>query len=379
MENDKLIELIEIGKESEIIDFKASHHDNKARLLHDILCLANNLSFEDAYLVFGINNSNDVVGIENDSNIRTNEQIIDFLKNVRFNNQCLPQTELFEMSYMGKRINILKIKATYDVPYFLAEGYKDDTVRVLPGCIYTRTGSTNTPIDRTAGNNSIERLWKRRFHLLDKPIDRVFHLLDDISSWEKAKDFKEDVTTYYCLMDPTLSIENLFDPFDIDRFSHNIYSYSYEVSSFIPGVINIKYGELTIKSLKSLLLDSGRVTVPVPIFRAFRESVSSTVYLSVEYLLENTIDYRLIKLLNQNKDSIYGLSNFLEVVVVFKDDQEKGEFFVFIEENLESLIHHVEVMKEKIYSKDSRTPQNHQFQYCCGLVLNECLEKYRNS
>jgi len=222
-------------------------------------------------------------------------------------------------------------------------------------------------------------LWKRRFHLLDKPEDRVFHLLDDISSWEKAKDFKEYVTTFYCLMDPTLSIENSFDSFDREGYGHSNYTYSYEVSGFVPSVINIKYSELTIKSLGSLLLDSGRVTVPVPNFRAFCQSVSSGVYLSVEYLIENTIDYRLIKLLNQNKDSEYGLTQFLEVVVVFKDDREREEFFVFVEENLESLFHQVEVRKERIYSKHSRTPLDHQFRYCCGLVLNECLEKCRNS
>ena len=46
MENEKLLQivtaLIDSKMEGEYWDFKLDFHDNKAELLHDILCMANN-------------------------------------------------------------------------------------------------------------------------------------------------------------------------------------------------------------------------------------------------------------------------------------------------------------------------------------------------
>ena len=43
--------LIELKTEGDYWDFKEMWHDNKASLLHDIICMANNQVGRDAYII----------------------------------------------------------------------------------------------------------------------------------------------------------------------------------------------------------------------------------------------------------------------------------------------------------------------------------------
>ena len=47
-------ELIRTGSEDEWWDFKECHDEDKASLLHHIICLANNRAYRDAYLILGV-------------------------------------------------------------------------------------------------------------------------------------------------------------------------------------------------------------------------------------------------------------------------------------------------------------------------------------
>ena len=49
-------------------DFKLEWHDNKAELLYDIICLANNMENRDAYLIFGVEDKTcQIIGINEDN------------------------------------------------------------------------------------------------------------------------------------------------------------------------------------------------------------------------------------------------------------------------------------------------------------------------
>ena len=56
---DKIFELIQLKQEGEYWDFKRQWHENKADLLHDIICMANNLSDNDGYIIIGIDEEKD--------------------------------------------------------------------------------------------------------------------------------------------------------------------------------------------------------------------------------------------------------------------------------------------------------------------------------
>ena len=52
-------QLIGLQQEGEYWDFKKEWYQNKADLLHDIICMANNLSNQDGLIIIGVDEEND--------------------------------------------------------------------------------------------------------------------------------------------------------------------------------------------------------------------------------------------------------------------------------------------------------------------------------
>lgn len=57
----KIQQLISLKQEGQYWDFKKEWYpkDKKMNLLHDIICMANNLANQDAYIIIGIDEEND--------------------------------------------------------------------------------------------------------------------------------------------------------------------------------------------------------------------------------------------------------------------------------------------------------------------------------
>ena len=51
---DKIADLILLKQEGEYWDFKKEWYSNKADLLHDIICMSNNLTTEDGLIIIGV-------------------------------------------------------------------------------------------------------------------------------------------------------------------------------------------------------------------------------------------------------------------------------------------------------------------------------------
>ena len=84
--NRNIIQLINLHQEGEYWDFKKEWYTNKADLLHDFLCLANNLSSHDGLIIIGVDEENDysICDIRNDSNRRKTQDIVSFLREKKF-------------------------------------------------------------------------------------------------------------------------------------------------------------------------------------------------------------------------------------------------------------------------------------------------------
>lgn len=81
--------LIQTGREDDWWDFKECYHEDKASLLHDIICLANNRANKDAYLIFGVQDKTfNIMGVENDTNRKNQQNIVDFLSSKSFAGNC---------------------------------------------------------------------------------------------------------------------------------------------------------------------------------------------------------------------------------------------------------------------------------------------------
>ena len=67
---EEIAKLISYQQEGDFWDFKKEWHKNKSDLLHDIICMANNLDDRDAYIIIGVDEENNysTVDISNDPN-----------------------------------------------------------------------------------------------------------------------------------------------------------------------------------------------------------------------------------------------------------------------------------------------------------------------
>lgn len=172
-------DLISLKTEGSYWDFKEMWHSNKSDLLHDIICMANNLENRDAYIIIGVEDKTGVIrgNLDKDPNRRDQQKIIDFLKDKKFANGIRPTVYMHTIN--DKDIDIIIIKNTSTTPYYL----KEDCEGIYRGNIYTRIGDTNTPKKETADNDKVAYLWRKRFGLDLTPFEKAKLLLKSPKDW----------------------------------------------------------------------------------------------------------------------------------------------------------------------------------------------------
>lgn len=171
--NEEIIKLIDKRQEADFYDYKRQWHGKGKMddLLHDILCLSNNISNKDAYLIIGVADNGEVVGVKEDEGRKTNE-IYDLLRGKKFAGDHMPQVEVKRILYKYKKIDVLVCKSSKYVPFYLVEECKENCAddkehannkKCNHHHIYTRVGDTNTPKTGHANYSDVEKLWKIHF------------------------------------------------------------------------------------------------------------------------------------------------------------------------------------------------------------------------
>ena len=229
----KIITFINSKREDDYWDFKEQWHNNKADLLHDIICLANNRVDMEAYLIIGVRDKTfEVIGVENDINRKTQQNLIDFLNTKPFVGGIRPSIELKSFNINSHDVDVIIIKNSTDTPYFLIEDYRDRQECIHKYAIYTRIKDTNTPKDKNADLNQIEFLWKKRFLLNRSPIERLFNSLDDLGSWQEQHSDTMHITTFFNTYNPEYTISLVSDD-DYDAKAE-FYAYVFANKSVYP-------------------------------------------------------------------------------------------------------------------------------------------------
>lgn len=84
MNKSEILDLILLKQEGSYWDFKREWYfqDKKADLLHDIICMANNLSNRDAYIIVGVDEENDYSfsSVKSDPNRKNTQQLVDLFE-----------------------------------------------------------------------------------------------------------------------------------------------------------------------------------------------------------------------------------------------------------------------------------------------------------
>lgn len=104
------IELIEKQSEGIYWDFKLKHYENTAYLLHDILCMANNIADRDSYIIMGVEDKTcRVIGVEHDNGRKDSTYFNSVLKTANFFENNIPLFNLHTFIYKNHEIDVLII------------------------------------------------------------------------------------------------------------------------------------------------------------------------------------------------------------------------------------------------------------------------------
>lgn len=242
--------------ESESLDFKRQFHENKVELLHDIICLANAYIEADRYLVFGVADDKNVLGVQADCNRKKNADIQDLLRQSNCNR--IPTVMLQTVEYRPSiEVDILTIRNRPDKPFFLVKDKSFQGKTIRAGVIYTRLGDTNIPLQESAPEAQIELMWRERFGLGLPPLERMKLLLDDFEGWVSVN---EDAQLYhqqfpeFTVRQGKLINENFRESWS-ERFP-DISAHSFEVE--------LRYFETIIHKETFVTCDGGRYQIPLP-------------------------------------------------------------------------------------------------------------------
>ena len=327
-------ELIAANREDDWWDFKQCHHQNKADLLHDIICLANNRADRDAYLIFGVEDKTyNILGVENDPNRRNQQGIVDFLRSKSFAGQVRPRVEVRTISINDHELDVFIVKNSTDVPYYLTKDYNDGQKKIRANYIYTRVQDNNTPIDTCADLNHVEYLWKKRFGLITTPLEQLKVLLKNPDDWV------EEESRYYHKMFPQFTIEIEKDDDDSGRcrmFYHHVQTNN----SFSYGMIKLFHYTTQLFSCQCTGLDGGRMTAPCPDSIFISKWQTRDGIIGIYYYSKDSIKYLLLRFLeckigkNNGREAQIATSKLLSVVLLFDSDNSAKHFKEYIMYNL---------------------------------------------
>ncbi|HHD1051222.1 helix-turn-helix domain-containing protein [Staphylococcus aureus] len=332
----QIINLIQEKREGCYWDFKAEYHKDKVELLHDIICLSNNLSNQEAYLILGVADNGHILGVAGDPNRKTQEELISFVTGKKFAAARYPKVSLMTFEYEEKEIDVIIINPKGYVPYYLEKAETDKKSEknktVNAGSIYTRVEDKNTPINSTASPLDTEILWKMHFGLYPSPIKRLQNYLLTPEKWMLNS------TGYFYSEAPEYIVyenEEMAEKEDYSSLGSPFYAYNQTNSNTLYSYYEFKYHSTVLYSRQCISLDSGIYTTPVPEPGAINFNMHRDDTIYYRYFIEETMLYN-IHLFMYKGDSMeekFAMDKFVECVLVYKSSVEKEIFENYILDN----------------------------------------------
>lgn len=324
----EIINLIELKQEGTYWDFKREWYskNQKADLLHDIICMANNLQSKDAYIIIGINEENnyEVDCVLEDSNRWNTQKLVDFLKDKKFVGDVRPLVYVEPVDTLDGTIDVIVIKNSDNTPYYLRENYRN----VAANNIYTRVIDTNTPKNKSADIIHVEYLWRKRFRLLSPPLEQIHYYL------KKSEDWIDSPTNYetkkkYNKYHPEFSIEYTLE----DNGSAYQY-YLFNQTDIRPhwNEIRIYYHQTLLFTCEGINLDGGRYFTPVPETSGISIGSISKWDIIFKYFIKNTLLHEIHEFyyVPDGDEADTSHNRFMECVLLFDSKEELENFKEYV-------------------------------------------------
>lgn len=361
---------------------KADINKKKNDLLHDIICMANNLSNRDAYLIMGISDKPvKITGVEKFSNRWSQEKYLDFIHSKEWAGDYIPTVELRTITNgSGSELDILIIHKSSRVPFYIKEKYQT----VQPNQIYVRKGAKNTAINKQAEIQDIEKLWEFRFGLIPYPKERVLDYIRDIDSWVKMKSSYEGMSWYFEKF-PEYTIEFLDDP-ENDELRTPPFALMHTNARSSWHILSVKYHQTILLEFSAHYIDETRgiAVHPKSAFLKIFERYSKSEYVnSYYYYLADSPEIELMWLLKSlNNHENYAWLNHLSMIPIFENLHQKEAIEKLINENVEEYQNLVFKKKEECFvgynnNLSDRDQEYAQIDMATTLMVKEVLKKYK--
>ena len=340
-------ELIRTGREDDWWDFKECHHEDRASLLHDIICLANNRANRDSYLILGVRDKTfEIMGVENDPHRKNQQNIVDFLSTKNFAGQMRPRVEVRTVFLDSHEIDVFVVKNSSDVPYYLIEDYSDKKYKSNPPKkgktvqafhIYTRVMDNNTPINQSADVRDVEYLWKKRFGLIQTPLEHIKILLRQPEGWE------EEESRYYHRLFPqyTITLEYEENEHGIRLEANRMFYHHLQCDTSTQyGTLKIFHYTTQLFSCQITALDGHRMTAPCPEAGYIPYRNYGDPDICLRYYLTSELRYLLLRFLEHHIGDANGheaqiaTRRLMEVVLLFDSQDEADDFMTYIHRHL---------------------------------------------
>ncbi len=335
--------LIALMHEGDYWDFKKQWYADIIELLHDIICMANGQTYGDKYIIIGVDESKKykICGVKkNDTNRKDTAKLNDFLRSKNFVGDIRPLVRVENVYVENKVLDVIVIEDSNNVPFVLAEDYslKSEPKKYLrQGNIYTRIGDTNTPLNKTADNDKVENLWRRRFRIFATPLEKFSYYLQDANNWEKTAIDKENgneiVTSYYYKFAPEYTLNFIYEdePSGLSDFLCKMWP---EASSY--DRIHLKVYESVVKEIGYADIDGFRYKSVMPNYFSIAIDRTDRQYLFMTYLVKDELS-SLLRNFMFKKENWTGTRDYdiawLEHVIIFNSEKEKDDFVLYVMQN----------------------------------------------
>lgn len=340
-------------------------------LIKDIVCFSNTVHDRDCYLIFGVSNDYEIIGIGDDERLER-ARIEDVFSDMVFANGVRPEIDIDSVILDGKELQVITIRNEKRTPIYLEKEYG----AMKPGCIYTRHGDRNTPNHSNASPNEIEMLWKKRFNLLRTSLDFVFDSLNKEDEWiESEGDFYNSFNPAYNIKVDRHSEDEINRKAEFYHFGMTNSAYSYEE-------LNICYNEIKLDSYLMTWLDSGRLRIPVP-ENGFIDGVASETWgTNYRYFIENSKRYKLLKFIYDptNSDQYWAMENLKDIILFYRSESERKSFEHWLSIFPNQIKVRIEENKKSFHISCSNKLEEKVdlHQLALGKTLNSYLQEFRN-
>lgn len=333
--SDELKQLInENSAEAAHVDFKQEWHNNNAKLIHDILCLSNADYYGDRFLLFGVNDNAEIIGLDEYPNRKNNASLFDLLRKSNFNR--LPDIDIYTLQIDDTDIDVIQIGNNAHKPYFLLQDKIDNGTIVRAGTVYSRNGSSNTPINSNASETEIEKMWRERFGLDRTPFERLKIYLLDFEGWTRTgeKEWHYSKFPEFTIRPVDESIEDSYPPF-WQRAATSPISYALNMGLF--------YHQTMLQKVQCSFYDEMRCFAPEPEHKRtsirLRDEIDGYcfVYLadSIEFLFLQFLESQTREELLASNAPLRDRANVDMPVFIVEHQQELDTFVEYLNNNLD--------------------------------------------